>query len=146
MVTSPKHTVTTSIKSDTSQLEKVREFVEAAAREFGFSDDDIANIVLAVDEACTNIIKHAYGGSSDGEIRIDINRKGTSFSIHIKDNGKAFDPEGIEPPNLRKHLSEFRRGGLGVYLMRRLMDEVDYAIQPGKPNEVTLVKYRSEAI
>lgn len=146
MVRDPKHTLSTSIKSDTGQLETVRAFVESAARDFGFGDDDIANIVLAVDEACTNIIKHAYSGSSNGEIVIDINRKGKTFSIHIKDNGKPFDPEGIEPPNLRKHLTEFRRGGLGVYLMRRLMDKVEYAIQPGKPNEVTLVKYRSEAV
>ncbi len=146
MPRSTKHTLTTTIRSDTGQLESVRGFVESAAREFGFDDDDVSNIVLAVDEACTNIIKHAYGGAATGEIRIEIRPKGKTFSIHILDSGKPFDPEGIEPPNLRKHLTEFRRGGLGVYLMRRLMDKVEYAIVPGKPNEVTLVKYRSGAV
>jgi len=146
MAPAMKQTLSTAIKSETGQLETVRAFVEDAAREFGFPDDDIANIVLAVDEACTNIIKHAYGGATNGTIEIDVRRKGKTFSIHIKDNGKAFNPDGIEPPNLRQHLTEFRRGGLGVYLMRRLMDKVEYAIHPGKSNEVTLVKYRSEAV
>ncbi len=140
-----KHKVSTSIKSDTGQLETVRDFVEEAAREFGFGDDDVSNIVLAVDEACTNIIKHAYEGASTGTITVEIRREGKTFSVRIRDNGKAFNPDGLEPPDLRRHLTEFRRGGLGVYLMRRLMDKVEYAIEPGKPNQVTLIKYRSGA-
>jgi serine/threonine-protein kinase RsbW len=122
-------------------LREVRHFVEAAARQFGFVDEDVSNIVLAVDEACTNIIKHAYGGSSTGEIRVTVIREGTSFEVQIHDQGRPFDPESIHPPNLKQHLSEYRRGGLGVYLMRRLMDQVEFSIHPGRPNEVRLVKY-----
>ena len=139
------HTLEKVFKSDTRQLENVRSFVESAARDFGFADEEVSNIILAVDEACTNIIKHAYGGRKNGDIRIEVLRSATSFSVRIQDHGKAFNPEGIEPPNLQKHLAEYRRGGLGVYLMRRMMDKVEYAIAPGKPNEVTLVKYRSES-
>ncbi len=127
--------------SETGELESVRSFVEDAARDFGFSEAEIANIVLAVDEACTNIIKHAYEGRPDGTINVDIQRHGTSFSVRIQDKGKPFDPNAIHPPDLRKHLSEFRRGGLGVYLMRRMMDRVEYAIQPGRLNEVVLTKF-----
>ncbi|MCU0452065.1 MAG: ATP-binding protein [Bacteroidetes bacterium] len=133
--------ITTTVRSSTDHLREVRHFVEAAARQFGFVDEDVSNIVLAVDEACTNIIKHAYGGSSTGEIRVTVIREGTSFEVQIHDQGRPFDPESIHPPNLKQHLSEYRRGGLGVYLMRRLMDQVEFSIHPGRPNEVRLVKY-----
>jgi len=123
----------------------VRSFVETAARTFGFSEDDVANIVLAVDEACTNVIKHAYQGSPDGEIRVLILRDGSSFQVLIQDKGRTFDPETLRPPDLKQHLTHYRRGGLGVYLMRRLMDQVEYSFHPGKPNEVRLTKFLGRA-
>lgn len=133
--------ITTAVRSTTDHLREVRTFVEAAARQFGFGDEEVANIVLAVDEACTNIIKHAYGGSATGEIHVTVVREDRSFEVQIHDTGQPFDPEAIHAPNLKQHLSEYRRGGLGVYLMRRLMDRVEYSIRPGKPNEVRLTKF-----
>jgi serine/threonine-protein kinase RsbW len=131
------------IPSRTENLLEVREFVGTAARSFGFSEEDIANIVLAVDEACTNIIKHAYQYANDREIEVTILPSQQSFEIRIFDNGKAFDPEALRPPNLKEHIGHHRRGGLGVYLMKRLMDKVEYSFNPGKKNEVRLIKYRS---
>jgi serine/threonine-protein kinase RsbW len=146
MVSMTNHTGSKAFKSETAQLKKVRAFVESGARAFGFQESDVANIILAVDEACTNIIKHAYEGASNGDIIIEVSTKDNAFVIRIRDDGKAFDPDGVEPPNLRKQISEYRRGGLGVYLMKRLMDKVEYAIHPGKQNVVTLIKHRSEAV
>ncbi|MBI5464576.1 MAG: ATP-binding protein [Ignavibacteriales bacterium] len=133
------------IQSRTENLQQVRNFVAEAAREFGFSDDETSNIVLSVDEACTNIIKHAYQFATDRHISIDILRERNSFEVRIQDNGKPFDPESIRTPDLKEHLSHYRRGGLGVYLMRRLMDRVEYNFVPGKVNEVRLVKNLSPA-
>ncbi len=137
--------ISTTVRSTTDHLKEVRTFVDAAARQFGFGDDEVANIVLAVDEACTNIIKHAYGGAPDGDIRVTVIREGKSFEIQIHDHGRSFDPESIHAPNLKKHLTEYRRGGLGVYLMRRLMDHVEYSMHPGEVNEVRLVKFLGSA-
>lgn len=137
--------ISTTVESTTDHLLEVRTFIDAAARQFGFGDDEVANIVLAVDEACTNIIKHAYGGATTGEIRITIVRDGNTFEVRIRDHGNPFDPESIHPPNLKQHLSEYRRGGLGVYLMRRLMDRVEYSIHPGQPNEVRLIKFLGQS-
>ncbi len=133
--------ISKTIPSRTDNLLEVREFVSEAARQFGFGDEDIANIVLAVDEACTNIIKHAYQYAPDKEILVSIVRNDGAFEVRIKDNGKNFDPNELRPPDLKQNLSHHRRGGLGVYLMKKLMDKVEYHFTEGKSNEVSLVKY-----
>ena len=139
-----KSHMTIVIPSRTDSLSEVREFVGGAAQMFGFSEEEIANIVLAVDEACTNIIKHAYQYAKDKEIEVDIKLSARSFEIRIYDSGKTFDPEALRPPDLKEHIGHLRRGGLGVYLMKRLMDDVQYNFAPGKRNEVRLIKYKSK--
>ncbi|HTP12046.1 MAG TPA: ATP-binding protein [Bacteroidota bacterium] len=133
--------ISKTIPSRTDNLLEVREFVSEAARQFGFGDEDVANIVLAVDEACTNIIKHAYQYAPDKEIFVSIIRNDGTFEVKIRDHGKNFDPTELRPPDLKQNLSHHRRGGLGVYLMKKLMDKVEYHFTEGKNNEVSLVKY-----
>ncbi|HLF19535.1 MAG TPA: ATP-binding protein [Bacteroidota bacterium] len=140
MTSGPK-IVTKRILSRTDHLSEVREFISEAAGAFGFSDEDIANISLAVDEACTNIIKHAYQNAPDKEIEISVIRSKKNFEVRIVDFGRQFNPKEIKVPDLRQNLAHHRRGGLGVYLMKRLMDKVEYNFMPGKHNEVRLVKY-----
>ncbi len=134
-------TLKKTILSSTDNLLEVREFVSAAARDFGFSEEETSKIALAVDEACTNIIKHAYKNQSDKKIQVTISRQPNKFEISIVDEGKKFDPETIKPLDLKEHLSRYRRGGLGVYLMRTLMDKVEYHTHSGKKNEVRLTKF-----
>lgn len=133
--------ITKTILSRTDNLLEVREFVSDAARQFGFADEDVANIVLAVDEACTNIIKHAYQYAPDKEISISIHRNNGAFEVKIIDEGRDFNPTELRAPDLRQNLSEHRRGGLGVYLMKKLMDKVEYNFAAGRKNEVSLTKY-----
>ena len=133
--------ISKTILSRTQNLEEVREFVSKAARQFGFPGEDIENIILAVDEACTNIIKHAYKNAPDKEIEIHIIRNKKTFEIKIFDKGATFDPTTLRVPDLKEHLSQHRRGGLGVFLMKKLMDNVEYKFMPGRPNEVRLKKY-----
>jgi len=136
--------ISKTVLSRTDHLLEVREFVSEAARQFGFNDEDVANIVLAVDEACTNIIKHAYQYAPDKEIVIAIMRNNGTFEVRIKDNGKNFNPESLKAPDLKRNLSHHRRGGLGVYLMKKLMDKVEYNFAEGQTNQVSLVKYLSK--
>lgn len=133
--------LTKTINSTTEHLLEVREFVAAAAREFGFSEEETSKIALAVDEACTNIIKHAYQYKPDQRITVSIFREKPKFEISIVDEGKKFDPESIKPLDLKDHLSHYRRGGLGVYLMKTLMDKIEYKTLSGKKNEVRLTKF-----
>jgi len=133
------------ILSRTDNLLVIREFVSEEARAFGFSDEDAANIILAVDEACTNIIKHAYQYATDKEIEVTVLRKNRCFEIRIFDTGRSFDPTTIRQPDLKEHIGHRKRGGLGVYLMKKLMDKVEYDFHKGKRNEVRLIKNLSNA-
>jgi serine/threonine-protein kinase RsbW len=119
----------------------VREFISAAAREFGFNDEEVSKIALAVDEACTNVIKHAYKFDPGKEITVTVRDSDGGFEVLILDNGKHFNPSEIPFPDMKEYISHYRRGGLGVYLMKSLMDKVEYDIAPGKQNQVRLVKY-----
>lgn len=134
-------TETLHIESKTDRLITVRDFVSAAAREFGFGDEEISKIALAVDEACTNVIKHAYKFDPNKEITVIVKRGNGTFEVSIRDHGKRFNPSSLSPPDMKEYLSHFRRGGLGVHLMKSLMDKVEYNFEPGKPNEVRLIKY-----
>ena len=136
-------TDTLHIESRTERLIAVRNFVSAAAKEFGFPDEEISKIALAVDEACTNIIKHAYEFDSGKEISVTVKGGDGAFEVAIRDTGKRFNPLDLQPPDMKEYLTHFRRGGLGVYLMKTLMDKVEYNLAPGKRNEVRLTKYLS---
>lgn len=130
------------IPSQTDNLELIREFVTKVAGKVGFGQDDVGKIELACDEACTNVIKHAYKSknskkSLDVLIKVDFNK----LTLVVTDHGKGFDPNSIKMPDMKQYLAELKVGGLGIYLIRTLMDEVDYDIKPGIHNQVKMVKY-----
>lgn len=131
-----------NVPSKTEHLSEVRDFVSDAARRFGFADEEVSNIALAVDEACTNIIKHAYHFASDKDITIDVRMQAAEFEILISDKGQHFEPDKVAMPDMKEYLSKYKRGGLGMLLMRKLMDKVEYRIQPSR-NVVRMVKYLS---
>jgi len=133
-------TETIHIESRTERLSVVRDFVSDAARRVGFPDEEVGKIALAVDEACTNIIKHAYRFDPNQDIAVSVSTENKLFVVRIRDHGRTFDPSGVQPPNMKEYLTHFRRGGLGVHLMRSLMDKVEYSIDPGTTNEVRLTK------
>ena len=98
-------------------------------------------IRIAVDEACSNVIQHAYEKEGENHIGIIFKIDYQKLAIIVADRGKGFDAKSIELPEMEAYLAELRVGGLGIYLMKTLMDEVDYSIQPGVRNEVRMVKY-----
>jgi serine/threonine-protein kinase RsbW len=128
------------VKSKTENLSLIRDFVSVSASDAGVPDDFVENIILAVDEACTNIIKHAYKSSPEGELIIKTKSTLSRFEIRITDFGNTFEPDAIPEPDLQKYYRQKRVGGLGMYLMRTLMDDVKYVSIPGKYNEVLLSK------
>lgn len=133
--------LTKTIQSRTDHLHEIRDFVAAVAQQIGFDEEDTANIVLAVDEACTNVIKHAYNYAPDEEITVELHPGNKRLEVRVLDRGRAFDPDSVKPPDMKHHLSQYRRGGFGIYLMKTLMDKVEYRFSPGKRNEVRLIKY-----
>jgi serine/threonine-protein kinase RsbW len=131
--------------ADFDNLDEIREFVGEAARQVGFSDKDIYAIQLAADEASSNIIEHAYAGIEGGKIEIDLNISDKVLKITMRDQGKSFDPSSVPEPNIKADLSERKIGGLGMYLMRKLMDEVSYTTSPEKGNILIMIKRLGES-
>ena len=123
-------------------LDDVREFVAQIAHEGGFSEKEIYFLQLASDEAATNIIEHAYAGVSDADFDVACDVRGDVLTITMHDTGISFDSSNVKQPNLKADLSERQIGGLGVYLMRKLMDEVRYESNPKTGNLLTMTKRR----
>ena len=121
-------------------LDEIREFVGEEARRVGFSDKEIYAIQLAADEASTNVIEYAYDGVEDGKIEIDCITTDGELKIVMRDQGKSFDPSSVPEPNVKGDLAERKIGGLGIYLMRKLMDEVSYETSAEGDNLLTMTK------
>lgn len=115
----------------------VRRAVEAAATSCGFAKEQTQDIVLAVDEACQNVVRHAYGGQGAGDIVVDLRREKGEFLVLIRDFAVAIDPELIKS----RDLDDVRPGGLGVHFIREIMDNMDYLPSPdGQGNLLRLKK------
>jgi serine/threonine-protein kinase RsbW len=121
-------------------LDEIREFVGAIARDGGFSDKDVYNIQLATDEAASNIIEHAYENITDGLLELSCGMRDDLMTIVLIDHGESFDPSEIPLPDLKADLSDRKIGGLGIFLMRKLMDDVHYEVKPNKGNILTMTK------
>jgi serine/threonine-protein kinase RsbW len=95
---------------------------------------------LAVDEACANVMEHAYGRDMTKEVSVRATLDGDTVEIDVIDTGQGFDPTAVEQLELDKLITSRRSGGLGMRLMKKLMDEVHYEMIPGKKNELRMIK------
>ncbi|PKO17295.1 MAG: ATP-binding protein [Chloroflexi bacterium HGW-Chloroflexi-10] len=123
-------------------LEKIGEFIKESAQNAGFDGFSTYTIETSVDEACSNIIEHAYGNNLSGNIEISVIIEEKQMIIIIKDNGLSFDPEAISQPNLSSVLDEREDHGLGIYMMKQWMDVVQYESHPNY-NTLTLIKNKA---
>jgi serine/threonine-protein kinase RsbW len=121
-------------------LDEIRGFVGGIARTGGFSDKDVYNIQLATDEAASNIIEHAYEKVKDGVLELSCGVRDDLITIILIDHGESFDPSEIPLPDLKADLSDRKIGGLGIFLMRKLMDDVSYEVKAGQGNILTMTK------
>jgi anti-sigma regulatory factor (Ser/Thr protein kinase) len=125
-----------------SSLAKIARFVAAAADAAGLDERATYAVQMAVDEACSNIIEHTYSDPAEGSIECEYEITDESLVITLRDQGRPFDPTAVADPELDAQLEQRPLGGLGVYLMRQLMDSVDHHYEPGTGNVLTLVKHR----
>jgi anti-anti-sigma factor len=118
------------VPADENNLSEVRDFIADICNRAGFSKSETNNTKLAVDEACTNIIKHAYRDKV-GDVRIDVQAQPGKVEINIFDRGEPFDWSKVKEPDLDLYVEIGKKGGLGIYLMNRLMDTLSYSAAPG---------------
>lgn len=115
-----------SVVSDFRELNRVRDYVIEKALLYGFDEDVAYNISLAVDEACSNIIRHAYNKDKRRRITLAIESEGKKFTVRIYDNGYPFNPLEVPKQDMNKYMKNFKKGGLGVHIMRSVMDDISY--------------------
>jgi serine/threonine-protein kinase RsbW len=123
-------------------LAQIAEFVTQAAREAGLTDDDVFHVEMAVDEACSNVIEHAYA-EAVGEIELTCtNPEPGRLDVVIHDHGRSFDPAAVPEAKVGDgaSLDALQTGGLGLFFMRKLMDEVRFDFSPGYGNTLYMVK------
>lgn len=118
-------------------LKVIRGSVLTTALRCGFEDAEARDLALAVDEACKNIVVHAYRGESAGDIVLSIYRSRGAIVLHLRDFAPAVDPARIAP----RELDDLRPGKLGTHFIRAIMDSVEYLPPPdGRGNLLQLVK------
>lgn len=130
-----------SIGSDIEKIPSVSLRLEKAMGVYGFSAEEILDTRLAVEEVITNIIIHGYK-KMGYEIHLSCRFTGNRIEIEIADSAPPFDPFSIPEPELDTDIDERRIGGLGIYLVRHVMDEISYRYENGR-NILTLEKRRS---
>lgn len=139
-MTAIENTFTLDVPSTTQNLALIREFVTRVAAQAGFNETEVGQLELAVDEACANVIEHAYGDDKAKQVMVRAVFDEDTLRIHVIDTGKGFDPTQVQEHDLKDLIAKRKTGGLGMRLIRSLMDEVHYDIEPGKKNELRMVK------
>lgn len=135
-----EHTFALHVPSSTANLSMIRDFVRSIGTQSGMGDLDVARLEMAVDEACSNVMEHAYGLDSTKEVSIRATVDEQSVQIVVIDTGKGFDPASVEQAKLEDLISAKRTGGLGMRLIKSFMDEVHYEMVPGMKNELRMLK------
>ncbi len=133
-----------SVPGTVDYLDAIREFVTGQAGFAGFFASNLDDIVLAMDEAVANIIEHAYEGSllpvEEQILIINIENKKEEIRFILSDFGHQYDPTGVPDVDLESHYAQAKQDGLGIYMIRQLMDEISYAYEKEKGNMLTLIK------
>lgn len=127
------------LAAELENLAVIRNFVRDSATALGVDPAVVPDLLLAADEAATNVIVHGYQGRQ-GTIEIEVAREAMDVVIHVRDNAPPFDPTSAPSPDLTRPLEERSPGGLGIYLIRQYMDEVIHRITPLGGNELILKK------
>ena len=129
---------TLSVRSDLSELNKIRAFLKRNLQILNLSDENYYIIELSLLEICINIIRYAYP-DIQGEIYLKTWRDKDRVFLEIRDNGIAFDPCEAKKPDIDEILKSGKKGGLGVFLTRKLMDGFKYT-RENDQNVLTLYK------
>jgi serine phosphatase RsbU (regulator of sigma subunit)/anti-sigma regulatory factor (Ser/Thr protein kinase) len=128
-----------SVIAESKNLLKVRDFVEKNGKKVGLLPKQVREVKLAVDEAVSNVVRHAYPGKS-GNVQIEMTKLESAAEIKIMDKGIEFDWNSVLEPDLYRYVETRRKGGLGIWLIKRLMDEVVFE-RVGDTNILTMRVY-----
>ncbi|HPO63077.1 MAG TPA: ATP-binding protein [Candidatus Kapabacteria bacterium] len=116
-------------KCDSNELVNIREFVISQALYIGLNEDEAFKVSLAVDEACSNLVKHGKKRTSienNCYIYLDVYSNQNQFIVEIHDKSESFNPNSVPSPDMQEYFKQFKHGGLGIHIMRSLIDDISY--------------------
>jgi sigma-B regulation protein RsbU (phosphoserine phosphatase) len=128
-----------TLHNDITEVPTLGEFVEQVAEQLGYNMTDSMNMNLALEEAVVNVMNYAYPEGTIGDILIEAATTETQLVFTIKDSGTPFDPTQVEDPDTTLSIEDRPIGGLGIFLVKQLMDSVTYNYTDGF-NILTLKK------
>ncbi|MCP4663648.1 MAG: ATP-binding protein [bacterium] len=131
-----EQTFSLQVPSSTENLAMIRDFVTRIGEQSGLGEAELPKLELAVDEACANVIEHAYGHDKTQQVTIRATCDAEEIRIEVVDSGRGFDPDKVAEHEVACLIKERRTGGLGMRLIRTLMDDVHYELEPGEKNEL----------
>ena len=123
-----------------TSLPQISEFIAKSGERADMGSKAIYQVQLAVDEACTNIIEHGYGGENKGDIDCSVIIGQKDITIILRDKGKPFKMDKVPQPKLNVPLEELQPRGVGVFLMQQMMDEIKYERTTDAENVLTMIK------
>jgi serine/threonine-protein kinase RsbW len=126
-----------------NNLETICDYVTNYAKQAGLNEAETYAVQLAVDEASTNIIEHGYGQECPERIDITCEVLEDGLKIVIYDDAVPFNPESVPDPEMNVSLEELKPRGLGIYLIRQMMDEVRYEPTQDRGNTLTMIKHHA---
>ena len=113
------------VRAELGDIDRVRIVLRKALQRWGVDEEDGFKIELSLYEICINIILYAYPGAR-GHIDVRLWTERNLFHLEVRDTGVPFDPKSLAPPDIRDNIRRGKKGGLGVYLVRTLMDGFTY--------------------
>lgn len=125
-----------------SNLAEIANFVRSFCQVAGLDDCASYHVETAVDEACSNIIEHGYGGEGEGQISISCEPVSDGLKITIIDYGKKFNPKKVSAPDIKASLTERKDHGLGLFFIKNFMDQVLFSTGSDNSNILTMIKYK----
>lgn len=131
------------LNSSLDHVDLARDFVADIARQVPMTPKEIYDLELVVTEALTNVMEHAYDGDETSAVELSVTPDQEQLTIVISHAGREFDPDSVPDPNMREYLAQRRVGGLGLFLMKKLMDEVEYLTGEDGRRQIRMMKRRA---
>ncbi|OGO40058.1 MAG: hypothetical protein A2Z04_03900, partial [Chloroflexi bacterium RBG_16_57_9] len=131
-----------TVPAQTENLAQIAEFIDECGTRLNLTEREKYAVQLAVDEAATNIILHAYGPDRSGPITVTCGQSNDDLVVTLHDFGRPFDPGAVPMPDVHAPLEYRLEGGLGLYFMRQLMDDVQFEFDPEAGNTLTMIRHR----
>lgn len=122
-----------------ADLAAMRRFLQETADAWGIDEDSAGDMILAVNEAASNSLRHGYGGRP-GDIELQADRADGALTVTLRDSAPLFDPTRQPAPDTTLGLERRRLGGMGVHIMRKFTDELRYRVTPTGQNELVFIK------